>query len=350
MSRSGGEALLGVSATAVAVLLIVFLVYSNFDRSPATVGDFDVVVEFEEEVESRGSLADLVAAQDGVARTVIASRIPVEGDFSSVYTMTCADVPGSVTLDGAPCAAGLLYIPRLSQVQGDAIVAANDPQWFGGPANDLAQAIAGAYPVAGTVSASWITSEHRALLIVDEQPTAEYGVLLVTTDGSDGSLRGVMRSLRNRHGVNAVTTQAALASGVTEDTLILDPYLWVVAITASGLATVALFYAVLLLFRQRQIEFNMLRAQGATQTLLAVDLGLLFAMPLVLAFGLAVAAGMVMATAFNAGLGLPTPYASTQAVPALATMLAVGMTAAVLVAVRATRIPTLLSDPDAGAA
>ena len=47
MSRSGGDALLGASATAVAVFLGAFAIYSNFDRPPPDVGTFDVVARLD---------------------------------------------------------------------------------------------------------------------------------------------------------------------------------------------------------------------------------------------------------------------------------------------------------------
>ena len=78
--------------------------------------------------------------------------------------------------------------------------------------------------------------------------------------------------------------------------------------------------------------------------------GLLFAVPLVIAFGLAVAACIALAATLNTAYDVPTQYGTTQAVPVLATMLAVGMAATVLVAVWATRIPPLVTDPDAATA
>ena len=350
MSRSGGDALLGVSATAVAVLLIVFVVYANFDRLAPPVGDFDVFVAFEEETGSAEATGGSLAAYDGAARVVRVGRIPARVNFerTSVYTMTCADVPGSVKLDGAPCASGLIYLAGPSE---EAVVSVTADPLPGAVSDPPADAIAGAYPVGGQVAASWIMLAGRPVLIVDEQPPAEYGVLLVTTDGTTESLRRVMQDLRARPGVNELTTRAALTSGVTEDTLIFNPYLLVMAVAAAGMGTVALLYAVLLLFRQRQAEFRTLRAQGATKVLLAVDLGLLFAVPLVIAFGLAFASGLVLAATYNASFGLPTPHGATQqVVSVLATMVTVSMTATVLVAVRAARISPLLTDPDAAAA
>ena len=80
---------------------------------------------------------------------------------------------------------------------------------------------------------------------------------------------------------------------------------------------------------------------------MAVDLGLLFAVPLILAFGLAIASGLALATTLNMAFDLPTQYGTTRFVPVLATMLMVGMAATILVAVWATRMPPLVTDPDA---
>ena len=125
------------------------------------------------------------------------------------------------------------------------------------------------------------------------------------------------------------------------------PYVFVMAMTAAGMAAVALLYAIMLLFRQRQAEFRALRSFGATRMLLAVDLALLFAVPLILAFGLAVASGIILAASYNAAFGVPASPGNPQAIAALAFVLAIGVAATALVAGRATRIPPLVSDPDA---
>jgi len=338
LSRSGADALLGVSATAVAVLLIVFVVYSNFDDRPAPTGTFDVVAELPN-LTSPAAIVRSIADLDGVTRVVSVGRSPVviDGDDTSVYTMTCDDVPGSVEID-APCAAGNIYLARRTNVATVTVTA--DPHL------DTDASIPGVYPVGGQVAASWIPG-NRAVLMVDWQPAPFHATLLITTDGAPESLRRVMQGLRSRPEESYATTHAALTSGVTSDTLIGNPYLLVMATTASGMASVALLYAVLLLFRQRQAEFRMLRCLGATRRLLAVDLGLLFAAPLILAFGLAIASGAALAASYNTSFGVSRIQESTQAIPVLAIMLAIGMAATALVAGLATRIPPLVNDPDA---
>ena len=380
MSRSGADALLGVSGTAVAVLLVVFVTYASFDRTPPIVGTFDIVAKIQDE--SRGSIISSVIAELGSSaspesiRSKIAAAMEEraqseEGDWheavmskvagydgvtrvvyvgrfaGSVYTMTCDEVPGSVELD-MPCASGSIYVQRPTE-EADMLV--------GGPSgtpgsimSDPTEAIAGIYPVGGRVTASWMTSDRGSLLIVDSQPASEFGVLLVSTDGARESMRQVMLGLRDLPGTDSMTTRAALASEITDDTLIYNPYLLVMATMAAAMGAVALLYAVLLLFRQRQAEFRMLRCQGATRMLLAVDLGVLFAVPLILAFGLAIASGLGLAATYNAAFGVSTPQDVTQVVPVLATMLSVGMAATLLVAVWATRMPPLVTDPDAAAA
>ena len=343
MSRSS-DALLGVSATAVAVLLVVFVAYANFGSDYPDVGSFDLVAT----LDSPG-MADLpldrtvaeVAAYDGVTRAVPVGRHPTAE--RSVYTLTCADAPGSVEID-APCAPGTVY---LSEPTGETDFLIR-PHW-----SDEGSPVAGTYPVAGHVTASWI--REYSLLMVERQPPTEYGLLLVTTDGARESLKEAIQGLRGRSDVMRVATQAAITSGMTDialvsTTMIDNPYLLVMAMTAAAMGAVALLYAVLLLFRQRQAEFRMLRCQGATSRLLAADLAVLFAAPLIIAFGLAVASGLTLARTYNSAFGLQTPYGAAQVVPVLASMLAVGMIATVLVAVWATRIPPLVTDPDAGTA
>ena len=191
------------------------------------------------------------------------------------------------------------------------------------------------------------------MLMVEEYPTPNHTLLLVTTDGKPGSLRRVLESLRSRPEESYPFTRAALEAGFifvggnSDDQLVLFPYLFVMATAAAAMAAVALLYAVMLLFRQRQVEFRMLRARGATRMLLAVDLPLLFAAPLTLVFGLAVASGAGLAASYNTTFGVTTRQVNSQAISVLAVVVAIGMVAVILVAVKATQIPPMVADPDA---
>ena len=348
MSRSGAEALLGVSATSVAVLLIVFAVYANILNLPPPTGDFDVLAELPN-LESSGPIVRAMEDIDGVTRVVAAGRILVESDqeLGQIYAMTCEDARGSVRLD-VPCAAGNIYLGQ-GLPDMDTVTLAAAELSPGSNSSPTDESVPGTYPVGGRVDASWITLERSAvLLMVDQPPIPHHTLLLVTTDGSQGSLRRVMEGLRSRPEESYPFTRAALEAGflVPGDTnsteLVLLPYLFV-------MAAVALLYAVLLLFRQRQAEFRMLRSQGATRLLLAVDLSVLFAAPLTLAFGLAVASGAALAASYNTANGVPAPQLNPQAVSVLAFVLAIGLAATALVAGRAIRIPPLITDPDAAA-
>ncbi len=367
MSRSGGDALLGVSATAVAVFLTVFVAFSTFDRPTPDVGTFDIAVRLDSSATPLEPVAEAAALYHGVTRAVYSSRVRarVNGEFTWVHTMTCEDAPGSVELN-APCAVGSIYLQEPSGAT-DVMVEADLEVISGyrtvdrgdGTMIELAvmvpdpdETVSGMHPVGGTVTASWIPGDgDDAVLIVDEHPaSAQFGYVLVTTDGERESMRTVIQGLRSKREVLFISTRQALTSGISQDTLVANPYLTVMATAAATLGTVALLYAVLLLFRRRQAEFRLLRCQGATRRLLAADLGLLFAVPLVLGFWLAVAAGIFLAATLNAAHDLPTQYGIGNVAPILATMLAVGMAATVIVAVWATRIPPLVTDPDAAAA
>ena len=244
-----------------------------------------------------------------------------------VHTITCEDVPGSLELD-APCVNGSIYFREESEaasvtVDADLEVVSGYRTVDRGDGStvelavrvpDPEETVSGTHAVGGTVTASWIPGEEDdAVLIVDEHPaSAQFGYVLVTTDGDRDSMRRVIQGLRNTDEVLFITTRPALTSGITRDTLVANPYLTVMATAAAGLGTVALLYAVLLLFRQRQAEFRILRCQGATRMLLAADLGLLFAGPLVLAFGLAVAAGIGLAVTLNTAYDLPTQFGTAR--------------------------------------
>ena len=356
MYHGGAEAVLGVSATAVAVLLIVFFVYSNFDNRASPTGEFDVLARLPfTSSESDVGAESVVRAMediDGVARVVSIERpfMEVEGRETVVFTMTCDDVRGSVELD-APCVAGNVYLAANLARRTDAanVTLSYGNEFFPGSDEDEKDpSIPGTYSVGGQVKAPWFDRDlDEVVLIVDEQPVTNYTILLITTDGEPGSLRRVIEGLRDRPEESFPTTRAALTSGVTDDQLVVFPYLFVMAVTAAGMAAVALLYAVMLLFRQRQAEFRALRSFGATRMLLAVDLALLFAVPLVLAFGLAVASGIILAASYNAAFGVPAPPVNPQAVSILALVLAIGIAATAIVAGRATRIPPLVGDPDA---
>ena len=350
MYHGGAEAVLGVSATAVAVLLIVFTVYANIANRPPATGDFHVLAEFVDPPHPEAMLR-AVAGYDGVTRIVPVGRTRGAsiGEYEGgIYTMTCDDVPGSAKLDG-PCVVGNIYpVRRLADA--DAVtVRIRPPGPFADPEDTN---LSGTYPVGGRVTASWLraSSNIATVLTVEERPTP-FHILLITTDGEPGSLRRVYEGLRERPEESHVTTRAALVAGfevgIPNERLVLFPYLFVMAVTAAGMAAVALLYAVMLLFRQRQAEFRALRSFGATRMLLAVDLALLFAVPLILAFGLAVASGIILAASYNAAFGVPAPPGNPQAIAVLALVLAIGIVATALVAGRATRIPPLVSDPDA---
>ena len=356
MYQGGAEAVLGVSATAVAVLLIVFSFYANIDNRPPPTGDFDVMAEFID-VTSREELVHAVASYNGVTRVVQVERTSVFIDEygGGLYTMTCDGARGSVKLEGS-CAVGNIYpVRRLADADAVSVRPSHPGPSMGAPDSDPdpGTILSGTYPVGGRVTASWLpaTSNIQAVLITDEPTIGNRTFLLITTDGEPASLRRVFEGLQARPEESWVTTKAAIDAGVEiagpSNEMVFFPYLFVMATTAAGMAAVALLYAILLLFRQRQAEFRMLRSQGATRMLLAVDLALLFAVPLVLAFGLAVASGMVLAASYNAAFGVPAPPVNPQAVSILALVLAIGIAATAIVAGKATRIPPLVGDPDA---
>ena len=267
--------------------------------------------------------------------------------------MTCDDAVGSLKLD-SPCVVGSVYLGQDAPDTDTVTLVEGDRDYPPGFTPFLDESIPGSYPVEGRVTASWFYRDRNdAILMVDERPIPNHTLLLVTTDGEPGSLRRVIEGLRDRPEESYPFTKAALEAGfnfvgdMTDDQLVIFPYVFVMAMTAAGMAAVALLYAIMLLFRQRQAEFRALRSFGATRMLLAVDLALLFAVPLILAFGLAVASGIILAASYNAAFGVPAPPGNPQAIAALAFVLAVGIAATALVAGRATRIPPLVSDPDA---
>ena len=372
MFRAGSDSLLGVSATSVAVFLIVAITYSNYDPRPPDIGDFDIVawVRGDTDVTSMERVGDAAEAYEGVTRVVRVgshSGVSVDGR-SRLYTMTCDDVPGSVELD-APCETGRVYlsgVPFVASLQRvdtsvDSVLVTEDSPPFPiptippeyrdvvpPPLPPFPEHLTGSIPVGGIVTSSW--SSNVPVMMVDEQPPVEFSVLLITTDGQGESMRRVIHGLRQFPDVQSTQVRAALTSGVSPETLITNPYFFVMATTAAAIAAVALLYAVLLLFRQRQAEFKMLRCQGATRMLLSVDLGLLFAAPLVISFGLAIASGIAMAAAYNTALDLPMPAQSPQATAVLIIVAAVGVAATALVAGFAARVSPLIADPDAAAA
>ena len=251
LSRSGADALLGVSATAVVVLMLVFVVYSNFQQLLAPIGDFDVAVNLPNTTQP-GQIVDAVAGFDGVTRVVPVGEFFVAideyGTGARVYTMTCDDARDLVKLD-APCAVGSIYPTRRLTDADTVALEFQKPDASRTPRVrfPLPDAV---YPVGGQAAASWIPtfSSLEAVLIVDQWRTDNNSLILVTTDGNPRSLRRVIEGLRNRPEESYATTQAALTTGIYEISLIYFPYLFVMATTAAGMAAVTLLYAVLLLF------------------------------------------------------------------------------------------------------
>ena len=201
MYRGGAEAVLGVSATAVAVLLIVFSVYANVDNRLPPTGDFDVLVRLPT-LMSPDSVVHAVENIDGVTRVVQVERphVEIDGNETVVFTMTCDDIRGSVELD-APCVVGNVYLAsRLARrTDADSLTLSYGIEFPGAPEKD--PSIPGTYSVGGQVTAPWFDSEaDDVVLIVDEQPVTNYTILLITTDGEPGSLRRVIEGLRDLAG------------------------------------------------------------------------------------------------------------------------------------------------------
>ena len=131
-------------------------------------------------------------------------------------------------------------------------------------------------------------------------------------------------SEKNRRTVEEAVLRGRLEEpfslGITQDTLVFYPCLTVMATAAAGMLwAVTLLYAVLLLFRQRQAAFRILRCQAATRTLLAVDLGLLFngptdPSPSRLAIGSGIALATILGVAFDWSA---TQFETTRFVPVL---------------------------------
>ena len=249
MYQGGAEAVLGVSATAVAVFLVIFTVYSNFENRPPATGNFHLKAEFLDVI-SREQLVWTVAALDGVTRVVPVGEtrgISIGEYEGGLYTMTCEDVPGSVKLEG-PCLVGNIYpVRRLADA--DTVNVWIDPNRYppgfdsSDSGTDVASDLSGTYPVGGRVTASWLpaTSNFQAVLIVDELPaTTTKTFLLITTDGEPSSLRRVIEGLEARPEETWVTTKWAIEAGIEvgrpNDELVIFPYLFVMAMTAAGMA------------------------------------------------------------------------------------------------------------------
>ena len=224
MYRGGAEAVLGVSATSVAVLLIVFSMYANIDNRASATGEFDVLASLPT-LMSPESVVRAMEGIDGVTRVVSMERVSVEvdGNETRVFMMTCDDVRGSVELD-ASCVVGNVYLAAglARRTDVDRVTLSYGEVYPGAPEKD--PSIPGTYTVGGQVTAPWFTREaDDVVLIVEEQPVTNYTILLVTTDGEPGSLRRVIEGFRDRPEESYITTWAALTSGVTDDQLVILP-------------------------------------------------------------------------------------------------------------------------------
>ena len=370
MSRSAADTLLGGIAGSVAVMLVVFVLNANFYGSTPDVGDFDAVVAVDAPLgqpppsptsnvgDSEApvfvdrtlpeQLASEVTELVGVTRVVPVHRygVTLDGQETRLYTTSCHDIAGSAELD-SPCVDGNVYLAAPTDQVAVSVFDRSSPaieSYSGSGPVDGTYPLDGTYPVGGQVTASWIESDS-AVLIDDNPPPASSSLLLVTTDGTKESLRRVM-DLRHHPSVGWMTTRAALSTDITSDTLVANPYLLVMAIVTALMAVSALGYAILAVFRQRVIEFSMLRSLGATRQLLAVDLGLLFAGPLSIAVGLSIGVGLMLARTYNTAFEV-TANPSGQVGSLVAAWLVATGVATTLVMIRAARVKPLLADPDA---
>ena len=178
---------------------------SNFENRPSPTGNFDVLARLSN-LDSSGPIVRAMSDIDGVTRVVAAGRIIVGSDqeLGQVYAMTCDDARGSVKLD-APCTTGSIYLGQ--GLPGVDTVTLATPDDRGPPGSVITsssteypdESIPGTYPVGGRVDASWIThTRNDAVLMVDQPPIPHHTLLLVTTDGSPGSLRRAIEGMRNR--------------------------------------------------------------------------------------------------------------------------------------------------------
>ena len=242
MFRAGSDSLLGVSATSVAVFLIVVFTYSNYDPRPPDIGDFDIVawVRGDTDVTSMERVGNAAEGYEGVTRVVrVGSHGGVSVDGRSrLYTMTCEDAPGSVELD-APCEAGRVYlsgVPFVASLQRvdtslDSVLVTDSPPPFPiatippeyrdvvpPPLPPFPEHLTGSIPVGGIVTSSW--SSNVPVMMVDEQPPVENNVLLITTDGQGESMRRVIHGLRQFPDVQSTQVRAALTSVITQEFLL----------------------------------------------------------------------------------------------------------------------------------
>ena len=163
ISRSGAEALLGVPATSVAVLLTVFVVYANIDNRPSPTGNFDLLARLPS-LEASEPIVRAMEDVDGVTRVVAVGQINV-GSFESVgqvWTMTCDDARRSVKLD-APCATGSVYLGQGVPHTDTVTLVPDDDQGPPGSVSSSSgtdESIPGTYPVGGT--------GHRVMVLPGE--------------------------------------------------------------------------------------------------------------------------------------------------------------------------------------
>lgn len=344
MLHAAADTLAGAAAAAVAVLLVTFTLVASINRAQTVTSRFDVFIELPG-VSNPSAVVERVRSTIDVNAVSVAGRssVDMDGDETSLYIVTCADLVQVAEIDG-PCKPNELYGPAQLVVNGTASTLVDTHPNNNGEIN-------GTYTIAGAVKASWLVADEFVLTL-DRRPKMPHAVLFVFTGGSPSAMRVLYDITRDgsmtRDGnvVPSVMTAAALGSPTDFDTVVVEPYLVLMSSAAALVAAAAIAFAVVGLHRQRGDEFRMVRCLGSTPWMLARDLTLMYLIPFVVGIMVALGLGVSLALAYNSAFDVS--HRDLGALLPILVVVAIGaVITGIWVVLRGLATPPTLFDPDA---
>lgn len=299
MRRRPTASLLGISATAIALFLVVFMLVANLDSVPRSVGEFDYMVE----VNSLGSestfpLTDLSPGESVTRVGRIGVR--VDGRETTLYTMSCADLErlAKVSIRDGKCVEGIL-LSGFPESEGQSVNVVDN---YPGPSSG----VQGTYLVAGSVEALWMRPGGLVLVARPELGLqAPYSIYLLDVGQNTDLSQALIEYARTANVF--VSTRAGLELGDIHETRVVRPFLIANVTATIVLATITLFISAIRILAERSQAFALTRVLGGSRRRVSVDVGLMFFLPLMVALATGVGLGYSLGNWYNSARQVVTP-------------------------------------------
>lgn len=299
MRRRPTASLLGISATSIAIFLVVFMLVANFDSVPRSVGKFDYMVEVNAlSSESTFPPTDL-SPGESITR-VGRFGVRVDGRETTLYTMSCADLErlAKVSISGGKCVEGTL----LSGLQGFEGRSVNVVDNYPGPSSNVQRT----YLVAGSVEALWLRPDGLVLVAQPELSLqAPYSLYLLDVGLNTDLSQALIEYARTANVF--VSTRAGLELGNINETRVVRPFLIANVTATIVLAIITLFISAVRVLAERSKEFALARVLGGSRRRVSVDVGLMFFLPLMVALVTGIGLGYSLGSWYNSERDVVAP-------------------------------------------